>query len=589
MSNMIFPTLPGLMWDIQKHPLYSTEVMRSVSGKEVRAAFYSNPIWEWSLKFEFLRGYNAFTEFAQLQSFFSRLQGPYDSFLWTEPTDNAVAAHGFGAGDGATTAFQLQRMASPAPQQLNYWDPALYTPYTVPRTNLAQYSVDLTQAFWTKSALSAVGNVAIAPDGTPTADKLVEDATTSLRTLYHTFASVQPSTVYTTSVYAKAGERTWLRMTEGNTLTATAFFNLSNGTVGNITGTGSPTASILSIGNGWYRCILSWTSLATQTAANVQAGPVLNNGGGSYAGDGVSGLYLWGIQFESGSAPTPYISTTAASVTVTPNYWPKGGDGFDPIYNLNPATPLQVYRNDWQGNQIMSQFPRTNLVKQSQAIDQSPWTTSFGGTGSAPAITANYTTAPDSTNTADRLQLNKGAGGTSADRSALLQAGIATTAGNSYAMSVWLKTNDSSTITIKFEWGSTSAGQILTVTPVWQRFTMVKVAGNTNDSMYLYLRGDFATSNSADLAVWGFQAEPVYPSGSAGSYIPTTTTAVTLTDITVSSSGLITFTNAPLSGAVLTWTGAYYWRVRFKDDKLDFNQFASNFWELKKMDFVSVK
>jgi uncharacterized protein (TIGR02217 family) len=48
--------------------------------------------------------------------------------------------------------------------------------------------------------------------------------------------------------------------------------------------------------------------------------------------------------------------------------------------------------------------------------------------------------------------------------------------------------------------------------------------------------------------------------------------------------GLITFNTAPINGAVIKWSGSFYYRVRFMQDNLQFNQFAYNFWELKKVD-----
>ncbi len=48
----------------------------------------------------------------------------------------------------------------------------------------------------------------------------------------------------------------------------------------------------------------------------------------------------------------------------------------------------------------------------------------------------------------------------------------------------------------------------------------------------------------------------------------------------ISSSGVVTFSSAPASGAILTWTGNYYFRCRFDTDNVDFTQFLQNFWSL---------
>ena len=46
----------------------------------------------------------------------------------------------------------------------------------------------------------------------------------------------------------------------------------------------------------------------------------------------------------------------------------------------------------------------------------------------------------------------------------------------------------------------------------------------------------------------------------------------------ISSTGVVTFSSAPSSGAVLSWTGNYYFRCRFDTDTVDFTQMLQNFW-----------
>lgn len=109
MSNAVFPTLPGLTWNVIKAPRWSTRVQRSVGGKEMRAAYWSAPIYTWTLTFELLRQASAFAEFQTLIGFFNARQGKFDSFLFTDPADNSVAGQNFGTGDGVKTQFQLVR------------------------------------------------------------------------------------------------------------------------------------------------------------------------------------------------------------------------------------------------------------------------------------------------------------------------------------------------------------------------------------------------------------------------------------------------------------------------------------------------
>ena len=60
---------------------------------------------------------------------------------------------------------------------------------------------------------------------------------------------------------------------------------------------------------------------------------------------------------------------------------------------------------------------------------------------------------------------------------------------------------------------------------------------------------------------------------------------VTLTnpaDYTISSTGMVNLTVAGTPGHVLTWTGTYYFRVRFRESTAEFNQFMKNLWEFQR-------
>jgi hypothetical protein len=179
------------------------------------------------------------------------------------------------------------------------------------RTNICVQSEDFSTT-WTAAQCTVSTNAATAPDGTVTSDKIVEDGTNNFHGVYQTF-STSIGVAYTTSVYAKAGERNWLYMTEGNNVTASAYFDLSTGTLGTVSGTGSPSGSIKDVGNGWYRCCLTFTPIST--SSNIQARAATNGSTQSYAGDSASGIYVWGGQVEAGAFPTSYIPTVASSVT----------------------------------------------------------------------------------------------------------------------------------------------------------------------------------------------------------------------------------------------------------------------------------
>lgn len=108
-SDHLLPTLPGLAWHVKKRPKFNTAIASHVSGREVRVSNYAYPIWEWEMKFEFLRA-DAHSELQQLMGFFLARAGAFDTFLYRDPSeDNQVQDHLLAVGDGATTKFTLTK------------------------------------------------------------------------------------------------------------------------------------------------------------------------------------------------------------------------------------------------------------------------------------------------------------------------------------------------------------------------------------------------------------------------------------------------------------------------------------------------
>jgi uncharacterized protein (TIGR02217 family) len=87
----------------------------------------------------------------------------------------------------------------------------------------------------------------------------------------------------------------------------------------------------------------------------------------------------------------------------------------------------------------------------------------------------------------------------------------------------------------------------------------------------------------------GAFTEPVFRTVSAPSIFDNASLRTVVTHYNINAEGLVTFVTAPAAGHVLTWTGQFYFRVRFKDDANDFEQFMQHIWQLKSIKFCSDK
>lgn len=228
------------------------------------------------------------------------------------------------------------------------------------RTNLLAYSEQFDNAAWPKSNATVTPNATVAPDGTPTADKLVENTATATHYAYQGITT-PANTTYTFSIYAKAAERTRVSVTTrgvGWVSGVVNIFDLTNGSV--VTGAGVVT----NVGNGWYR--ISVTDL---TDGTVQfRGLLVSTASGAsqnFLGDGTSGIYIWGAQREVGSFPTSYIKTEASQVTRAADDAVMTGTNFSDWAN-SVGTVLAKYKTaGWKHNNT----PPVTQLDLTKAVD----------------------------------------------------------------------------------------------------------------------------------------------------------------------------------------------------------------------------
>ena len=400
-----------------------------------------------------------------------------------------------------------------------------YNPTTV--KNLLGYTQEFDNAAWTKSNATVTANATTAPDGSLSADKLVENTATSGHYVLGATVSLIPNTPYAGFVYAKAAERTQVAVTLSNAFTSLtrSIFDLSSGTV--VSSTASVTsATITPVGNGWYLCGIS-SVCAGVAAGQLIVQPALS-GNASYTGDGTSGIYIWGAQLSDSASVDPYVYNPVAAPSAAAYYGPRFD--YDPI-TLAPKG-------------LLIEEQRTNLLTYSDQFDNAAWVKTNT------SATANSVVAPDGTSNADTLTDD-----TTNSFHMVGSVGVTFTASTAYAFTTYAKAGTASIFQLSMDAtpfsaaayanfnlstgavGAAGAGVTSSMTPMgngWYRCSMVVTSG-AGGGLYRAYIGLINNQNTASMRptyvgsgqsvyLWGAQLEA---GAFATSYIPTVASQVT--------------------------------------------------------------
>ena len=221
--------------------------------------------------------------------------------------------------------------------------------------NLKVRSEEFYSASYLIQNASITPNAAVAPNGTFTADLLIEDTSANLHNISDNPSAITYETgkTYTFSVYVKnaVGGRNFqfVQSTAAFTGNPAIIVNPQTGDIVFSVGIVANSANSEDVGNGWYR--ISYSATADATASNGFFLRLNDGTTGSYTGDGVSGVYVWGLQVEEGSILTDYIPTT--NTTSGP-----------PRFDHDPVTSESLG--------LLIEEARTNLIPNSESF--SLWT-----------------------------------------------------------------------------------------------------------------------------------------------------------------------------------------------------------------------
>ena len=397
----------------------------------------------------------------------------------------------------------------------------------IARTNLALYSEEFDNIYWTKVTTNITANTAIAPDGTMTADTFTPTSAVTTSAIQRTFTGIIGSN--TISVYA--------RVDTGTKSFRFFRFNVTDGNVSSPTFTATTT---------WQR--FTWTTSPTITSSWFIAN----------ASTDLIPFFIWGAQLEIGSVATEYIPTVASIRTKFAGITQDGSSASNiPRIDYPPLGGCPS---------ILVEPQRTNLALYSEEFDNATWTTN----GLNATVSANVTTSPDGTSSADAILTTITNG-----QHYIQQRTGSATAGITYTTSVYVKylgydycqlqTSNTGAAIVVFRFSTktvslfgaqvvANSGIVTEMANGWFRIqvSVLPIASATwrwwvvclNDSAQEIFIGDVTKG----LYVWGFQFEV---GTNATSYIPTVASSVTRNTDSFTLNNI--YTNGLLSASGGTW------------------------------------
>jgi hypothetical protein len=328
--------------------------------------------------------------------------------------------------------------------------------------------------------------------------------------------SVSSSGINTFSAYAKAGTSNFLRLTPFDD----SFFDLANG-IAYASGPTTISANIVSVGNGWYRCSITYN--ATSTIVRIIVAD------SSSSSSGTSGnILIQSAQVETGDIATDYIATTTAAVSV------------GPVANVPRLDYL-----DSSSPRLLLEPQRTNLVQYSESFNtSSSWSlsrTSAFGSGSV----VNAVTSPDGYTNAEYIQQATG----ETDGGGCFQ-GISYTSGTTYTLSVFAKQGENRYARIGFGIGSGGAG-------IFCGFDLQDGIAGTPDTgvtakIENYGNGWYRCSITATAQITGARNTFVYQSSNLNTFVTTPLQGIYVYGAQLEASASYATSYIPTLGAAVT-------------------------------------
>jgi len=413
--------------------------------------------------------------------------------------------------------------------------------YAKAEENLIEYSEDFSNAYWNTLETSVAEDAETAPDGNITADKIITSTNSSdfhTVRLFNRKPNLIAGKTYTFSCFLKKGEYDFagLQVYEQNgNRTSDFHFDLNNGVhlktthaiYGSTSGLYVSNVDILSVGNDWYRCIITTTP---DLSGDYQFRIFVRNDSvdpfAAFAGDGTSGIYAWGAQLEQRDTVTAYTSTMLEDGTSAPitKYQPQlmFASPDQPRFDHDPLTG--------ESKGLLIEESRTNLIEYSEDFYLSPWLKNQNDSNFKYLfVEENSTVSPDGKVDASKVYITQGMPSTGAGFIEI----VFTLADNTiYNASIYAKKAEYKMLSFQFNtkdstYSSISVdlndGVILSSTDVvgssienvgneWYRvgFSFDSKSGGTTPRMIMQVRDDNNDANlqtNNGIYIWGAQLE----------------------------------------------------------------------------------
>ena len=197
---------------------------------------------------------------------------------------------------------------------------------------------------WPETRATVTYSDGTGPTGIIDAASLIENTATNTHYCEYDHGGSPPlvdvtsGTQYRFSVFLKANGRNWAELHMGTAGFGTdyAYFDLSGGAVGT-TGANLDQATIEDFGSGWYLCTCTGTSDATTDSNKPFIFLADADNSNSYTGDGSSGIYFWGPNFNAATSDAVYVETGQGPAPTNPPHTYLG-DGV--LYSITPPSEV---------------------------------------------------------------------------------------------------------------------------------------------------------------------------------------------------------------------------------------------------------